>query len=317
MNRDIINCTALILTTGLSLVLSILLFTSVSENRLSWLLLMGIAVALELGKLISINDRSKLLAGLLIVVSVFGSAGGLSRAMTVSEQQFSRVDDQRQSLLAEIRQNNQAIDRYLALDQIKADAQPLQKRNAVLRQQLADLPQSEVSELGSLIQILADFLRLTVEWVKASVILLLACLLDALMVNFVRSGLLDRIISPDDGDDPEKNIVNDSTDVNRVVMSKPETMLHKSPSANVESLADSYPAFRRMMLNRKSEGQGVLTQRACVREFGIRERLVRRYFQRLVSENIIFKNKKRQYVFYTETAFLHATRKAAFTYPEN
>ena len=287
MNRDFIEYAGFILTVGLSLVLSVMLFTSVADNRFSWLLLMGIAVALEIGKLLSIHDQSRLLAGLLIAVSVFGSAGGLSRAMAVSEQQFSVIDDQRQSLKAEIRQNNQAIDRYLALDRIKADAQPLQQRNEALRQQLEALPEAKVSELGSLVRLLSDFLALPIEWVRALVILLLACLLDALMIRCVRSGLLDRFDSP--GDDPDGTLVDDSTEVNRVVAPEPETVLHKNSIANVEALADSYPAFRRMMLKRKAEGQGVLSQRACIRELGIRERLVRQYFKKLAQEGVVEK----------------------------
>ena len=301
MSRDSIEYVGFILTTGLSLILSVMLFTSVAGNRLSWLLLMGIAVALELGKLISIHDQFKLLAGLLIAVSVFGSAGGLSRAMTVSEQQFSQVNDQRQSLLAEIQQNNQAIDRYLALDQIKADAQPLQQRNESLRQQLEALPQAEVSELGSLIQLLADFLLLPMDWVRASVVLLLACLLDALMIRFVRSGVMDRRGAS--GDDPDKTLVDDLTDVNRVVEPEPETTRHKSSADNVEALSDSYPAFRRMMMKRQSSGQGVLAQRACIRELGIRERLIRQYFQKLVVEGVLEKQKG-QYVWANQNLFL-------------
>ena len=72
MNRDFIEYAGFILTVGLSLVLSVMLFTSVADNRFSWLLLMGIAVALEIGKLLSIHDQSRLLAGLLIAVSVLG-----------------------------------------------------------------------------------------------------------------------------------------------------------------------------------------------------------------------------------------------------
>ena len=287
MNRDFIEYAGFILIVGLSLVLSVMLFTSVADNRFSWLLLMGIAVALEIGKLLSIHDQSRLLACLLIAVSVFGSAGGLSRAMAVSEQQFSVIDDQRQSLLTEIQQNNQAIDRYLALDRIKADAQPLQQRNALLRQQLKALPEATMSELGSLIRLLSDFLALPLDWVRALVILLLACLLDALMIRCVRSGLLDRCTSP--GDDPDGTLMDDTTKTNRVVEPEPETVIHKNSIANVEALADSYPAFRRMMLKRKAEGQGVLSQRACIRDLGIRERLVRQYFKKLAQEGVVEK----------------------------
>lgn len=288
-NRDSIEYAGFVITLVLSVVLSVLLFTSVAENRLSWILLMGIAIALELGKLVSIHDQSRILAGLLIVVSVFGSAGGLSRAMAVSDQQFSRIDAQRQGLLAEIEQNNQAIDRYLQLDRIQSGAQPLQQRNESLRQQLADLPQPEVSELGSLVQLLADFLSLPVDWVRASVILLLACLLDALMVNFIRSGMFNRINKSEFDDDPDKTVVNDPDLTHTVVDAEPVTSPGNHRADNVEAMADSYPAFRRMMLSKKESGQWVPSQRSCIRDMGIRERLVRQYFQRLVKEGLIEK----------------------------
>ena len=51
-NRDFLLYVGFILTTGLSLMLSILLFTSVADSRLSWMILMGIALALELGKIV-------------------------------------------------------------------------------------------------------------------------------------------------------------------------------------------------------------------------------------------------------------------------
>ncbi|WP_252180239.1 hypothetical protein [Endozoicomonas sp. 4G] len=250
---------------------------------------MGIAVALELGKLVSIHDQSRLLAGLLIVVSVFGSAGGLSRAMAVSDQQFIRIDAQRQGLLAEIEQNNQAIDRYLQLDRIQSGAKPLQQRNESLRQQLAELPRAEVSELGSLIQLLADFLSLPVDWVRASVILLLACLLDALMVNFIRSGMFNRINTPEFDDDPDRATLDDPDLDHTVVGAEPVTTPGNHKPVNVEAMADSYPAFRRMMLSEKELGNQVPSQRSCIRDIGIRERLVRQYFQRLVKEGLVEK----------------------------
>ncbi len=288
-NRDYIEYAGFIITLVLSVVLSVLLFTSVAENRLSWVLLMGIAVALELGKLVSIHDQSRLLAGLLIVVSVFGSAGGLSRAMAVSDQQFIRIDAQRQGLLAEIEQNNQAIDRYLQLDRIQSGAKPLQQRNESLRQQLAELPRAEVSELGSLIQLLADFLSLPVDWVRASVILLLACLLDALMVNFIRSGMFNRINTPEFDDDPDRATLDDPDLDHTVVGAEPVTTPGNHKPVNVEAMADSYPAFRRMMLSEKELGNQVPSQRSCIRDIGIRERLVRQYFQRLVKEGLVEK----------------------------
>ena len=85
MDKDFLQYAGFILTTGLSLVLSVLLFTSVADSRLYWVLLMGIALALELGKIITITHRNWVISGLLVAVSVLGSAGGLNRAVTLAD----------------------------------------------------------------------------------------------------------------------------------------------------------------------------------------------------------------------------------------
>ena len=59
--------------------------------------------------------------------------------------------------------------------------------------------------------------------------------------------------------------------------------------ANVTAMDDSYPSFRRMMLSRRERGEAVLSQRACIRELGMRDRVVRGFFRRLQNEELIDK----------------------------
>jgi len=277
-----------ILTTGLSVVLSVLLFTSVADSRLSWLLFMGIAVALELGKIVTLNDHRPIIAGLLIVVSVLGSAGGLSRALDVSSQDLDQSRQHRQLLVAQIEQNNRAIDRYIELERIRDYALPLQEANVELREQLKALPAVEVPALTSVLALLATLLALPLDWVQALVVLLLAGLLDALMVTFVRSGVLGEG-GHDDGDRWPVPELGESSPVEQ-----PVTREASTTPANVQAMAGSYAAFRRMMLTRRDQGLGVLSQRACIRELKLKDRTVRGFFGRLVSEGVLEK-KKGQY----------------------
>lgn len=275
-----------ILTTGLSVVLSIVLFTSVADSRLSWVLLMAMAVSLELGKIVTLHDHRPIIAGLLIAVSVLGSAGGLSRALDVAGDDLSQAQQHRQLLMAQIEQNHRAIDRYLELDRIREYARPLQQENADLREQLNALPAVEVPALTSVLSLLATLLALPLEWVQAAVVLLLAGLLDALMVTFVRGGVLADPVGGDDDrwpvPEPEETI-----DVEKPVTAPKVSASPKG--ANVQAMAGSYSAFKRLMLSRREEGLPVLSQRACIRELNLRDRTVRGFFGRLVSEGVLVK----------------------------
>ena len=251
-----------ILTTLLSLLLSVLLFTSVADSRLSFLVLASMALALELGKIVTLHRP--VIAGLLIGVSVLGSAGGLSRALDTAGDDLQQVEQQRRLILTEIDQNTRAIDRYLELDLIRRDALPLQERNRELREQLNDLPEVDVPELTSVLSLLSTLLALPLAWVEAAVVVLLAGLLDALMVTFIRGG---------GGHDPD-----------RAPLPAP-----RATPANVEVMDDSYPVFKRQMLSRRDAGEPVLSQRACVREFGYRDRQVRGFFARLQREGLVEK----------------------------
>ena len=278
-----------ILTTGLSVVLSILLFTSVADSRLSWLLLMGIAVALELGKIVTLNDHRPVIAGLLIAVSVLGSAGGLSRALDVTGQGVDQSQQHRQLLVAQIEQNNRAIDRYLELDRITDYALPLQQENEQLREKLQALPVVDVPALTSVLALLATLLALPLDWVQALVVLLLAGLLDALMVTFIRGGVLAEGQDGGDGHDGERWPLPEpeSTDDPETV----ETTTKTATPANVQAMADSYAAFRRLMLVRRDSGQPVLSQRACIRQLNLKDRQVRGFFGRLVAEGVLEKRR--------------------------
>lgn len=253
------------ITAGLSAILSILLLTSVASSAFSWLILATMAVVFEVGKWCSLNDGRRTIAALLITVSVLGSAGGLHRALTINLDTADQLVQQRELLDTEIQQNNQAIQTYLQMDRIKNHAQPLQQRNRELRDQLASLPQPKVSELASVLSLLANVLNVQTDVVTGVVILLLAGLLDTLGVLFmVRPDVDDTVVA--DIPDPSP----------------------KKPK-NLETLAHSYPAFKKLQLARRDAGEAVLSQRACIRE-GYRDKQVRSYFQKLVKEGIISKD---------------------------
>ena len=316
LNRDFLLYVGFILTTGLSLMLSILLFTSVADSRLSWVILMGIALSLELGKIVTINDHKRIIAGLLIGVSILGSAGGLNRALTIADDSLSLHSEERAGLQAQIdqthrmmtqnndtiAQNNQAIERYIGLDRIRSDARPLQAENRQLQQeqshlqgQLANLQasmnsmeQADLPELTAVLALLATLLALPLEWVQAAVILLLACLLDALTVSFIRDGALEHLATEDNSPDPETKLP--IPEEKGEILNETPVNVNVSDSANVTAMDNSYPAFKRMMLARRDNGKGILSQRACIRELKLKDRQVRGFFMKLQKEGVIEKN---------------------------
>lgn len=255
--------TGFYITAGLSAILSILLLTSVASNWFSWLLLAVMALVFEVGKWCSIHDQRRWIASLLIAVSVLGSAGGLHRALTINMDNTDHIAHLRELVSEEIEQNNQAIQTYLALQRIRNDVQPLQQRNAVLRDQLANLPQSKVSELAAVLSLLANVLNVQSDVVTGVVILLLAGLLDTLGVLFMQRPVNDNIDVPDELPAPK--------------------------AKNLETLSHSYPSFKKMQLARRDNGDEVLSQRACIRD-GYKDKQVRGYFQRLVDDGLITKN---------------------------
>ena len=308
MNRDFLQYVGFILTTGLSLVLSVLLFTSVADSRLYWLLLMGIAVALELGKIITVNDHGRMnrvISALLISVSVMGSAGGLNRAVSLVDNSQADVRIERQVLqaqvgqtLAAIEQNNESIAFYRARNEVRGMVLPLQEENRQLQQELnerqselASVAPVAVPELVAVLQLLATLLAMELAWVRAFVILLLAGLLDALTVSFIRCGVLERltvVVEDDFQPDPQDKMPLPVVEVEPEPVATPVAPAAATP-ANVTAMDDSYPSFRRMMLARRERGEPVLSQRACIRETGQKERVIRRYYAQLQSEGVIEK----------------------------
>ena len=296
--------------------LSILLFTSVADSRPSWGILMGIALALELGKVVTINDHKRSIAWLLIGVSVLGSAGGLNRALSLADDGLLQQQQQREGLRMQVdltrqamqqnqqalAQNNASIGEYIQLKQIRNDARPLQAENRELQKaqtqlqadlmslqtKLNDTPQPDLPELLAVLSLLATALALPLEWVQAAVILLLACLLDALTVSFIRDGILERLVT-EEGSSPEPGDRQPLPEEEGTDNVKPETATTAADTANVTAMDNSYPAFRRMMLARRGHGEGVLSQRAYIRETGFRDRQVRKYYGQLQDEGVIEK----------------------------
>ena len=268
VSYSVVQFFGFLITAGLSAVLSVLLLTSVANNWFSWLLLAAMALVFEVGKWCSIHDQRRWIASLLIAVSVLGSAGGLHRALTINLDNADHIAQVRKLVSEEIEQNNQAIATYLTLDRIRNHAQPLQQRNAELREQLTSLPQPEVSELSAVLSLLANVLNVHSDVVTGVVILLLAGLLDTLGVLFMTR--------------PVNDIDGDIDAVATTASTKPKVK-------NLETLSYSYPSFKKMQLARRDNGEEVLSQRACIRE-GYRDKQVRGYFQRLVNDGLITKN---------------------------
>lgn len=264
VSYSIVQFFGFLITAALSAVLSVLLLTSVASNWFSWLLLAAMALVFEVGKWCSIHDQRRWIASLLIAVSVLGSAGGLHRALTINLDNADHIAQVRKLVTEEIKQNNQAIKTYLALQRIRNDVQPLQQRNAELRDQLANLPQLEVSELAAVLSLLANVLNVQSDVMTGVVILLLSGLLDTLGVLFMTRH------------------VNDIDAVATTASTKPKVK-------NLETLSYSYPSFKKMQLARRDNGEEVLSQRACIRD-GYKDKQVRGYFQRLVDDNLITKN---------------------------
>lgn len=263
VSYSIVQFFGFLITAALSAVLSVLLLTSVASNWFSWLLLAAMALVFELGKWCSVYDQRRWIAGLLIAVSVLGSAGGLHRALTINLDNADHIAQVRKLVSEEIEQNNQAIQTYLALQRIRNDVRPLQQRNAELRKQLTSLPQPKVSELAAVLSLLANVLNAHSDVVTGVVILLLAGLLDTLGVLFMHR--------------PVNGI-----DTDAAVTTTPK-------AKNLETLSHSYPSFKKMQLARRDNGDEVLSQRACIRD-GYKDKQVRGYFQRLVDDGLITKN---------------------------
>ena len=266
VSYSVVQFFGFLITAGLSAVLSVLLLTSVADSWFSWSILAAMALVFELGKWCSLHDHRRWIAALLIAVSVLGSAGGLHRALTINLDNAKHIAQVRKLVSEEIEQNNQAIQTYLALQRIRNDVQPLQQRNAELREQLTSLPQPEVSELSAVLSLLANVLNVQSDVVTGVVILLLAGLLDTLGVLFMQR--------------PVNDI--DDVDTDAAVTTTPK-------AKNLETLSYSYPSFKKMQLARRDNGEEVLSQRACIRD-GYKDKQVRGYFQRLVNDGLITKN---------------------------
>lgn len=201
------------LSVTLSVALSVLLFWSISENIFYGVLFAGIALVLELCKFMALPEiayrkqrkdwMGTLSATLLFLVlasaSILGSIGGLQSdthrvEAGIAQQQQKRVamEEERRLLLDEVAENQQAIDKYIALSMIKNFAQPLQEKNRLLRQQAADV-QAQINELSithetamtALLGAIATALGKDKAVVQVYVFVLLAALLDLVAGFFI------------------------------------------------------------------------------------------------------------------------------------
>lgn len=201
------------LSVSLSIALSVLLFWTISENLYYSVLFAGIAVVLELAKFMALPEIARrkqrqdwvgmLSTGLLFLIlasaSILGSIGGLQsdtqRVQASIMQQTQKREaliEQRQLLLNEIAENQQAIDRYIALNRIKHYAQPLQAKNQTLREQVTVL-QHQIDAVGvahetamtALLGAIATALDEDKATVQVYVFILLAVLLDLVASFFI------------------------------------------------------------------------------------------------------------------------------------
>lgn len=196
----------LLLSTSISLTLSIDLFASAGTTDTYQYLYGGIALVLELMKLSLVpeivkryrdRDDSSMLAcvglfAVLAVVSVMGSVGALQRDNQTFESNRVQAVENREadqmllsSVLAEIQQNNEAIDYYQGEERIRNYAEPLKLRNAelrseatVIRDRLNQLEQPEQTTMIALAGTIATVFGFSQDSAQAITIILAAVLLE-------------------------------------------------------------------------------------------------------------------------------------------
>ncbi|RDH41244.1 hypothetical protein [Zooshikella ganghwensis] len=201
------------LSVTLSVALSVLLFASISENYYYSLMFAGLAITFELAKFVALPEIARrkhrkdwagvmgatLLFVTLAAASILGSIGGLQSdtqriqaSITKAEQQRAALIEERQLLLAEVAENQKAIDKYIALNRIKNYAQPLQQRNETLRVKAATI-QDKISTLDvaqetpmtALLGAIATAVGEDKAVVQVYVFILLAVLLDLVASFFI------------------------------------------------------------------------------------------------------------------------------------
>lgn len=205
------------LTCTISIVLSVLLFWSISESFYFSCLFAALAISFELAKFMALaeighrwrceNKLGSLTATLLFLVlagtSILGSIGGLNSDTEAAKARLAEIEQQRsglqlqiKSLQSQIEQNNKAIERYIELNRIKNYAQPLQTENQKLREeisglqkQLNTLPEERETSMLAMLHALATAFKVDVEKVQAWSFIVLSVLLDVVAgfcINLVR-----------------------------------------------------------------------------------------------------------------------------------
>ena len=294
-----VSATALAVTAAISLALSAALLVSLADSVAAWWLLAGIALVMEAGKLLALVTRTRLarlLAALLVCVSVAGSVGGLARAIgesgTGRSQALSEIrsiDRQLAAIESAMGTNTAAIDRYIAMDRIAANARPLMADNDALRTQLAGLSAQRAAvhvpgatAMSALLSSLSTVTGLSTDAVVLTVTLPLALLLDLLALFFLQ------VLREGAGQPPVHRSVPSGVAESAVVTNNGEPANNARTGHNIVTLSHSYGAFKQAIL----KGELPLSQRGCIRE-GWPERKVRAWFKRLETERLLCKEKKR------------------------
>ncbi|WP_413111762.1 Preprotein translocase subunit SecY [Thaumasiovibrio sp. DFM-14] len=196
-----------------SIIFSLLLFLSLDDNLSMKVLFGSLAVIFELGKFFAWYEYGERRAhgnmagsmvalsfyAVLAIISIGGSIGGINSATntiaqyaTTEENRFTSFDRQIDALEAQIALNNQAAERYIALDRLTTGLARIQKENSELQQEILaiatqrdTLPIRRQESVLGLIDGLANSLNLSFSAAKLGLVIFLSVLLDLFAAFFV------------------------------------------------------------------------------------------------------------------------------------
>ena len=311
---------------GLSIIinaiLTIALITSIATGVGAVALAVGVALLLELGKWCAIVDRSRLIAAVLVALSIGANWGALQTGVNGIRQdqqaaglQLSAINGQLAALRAEMDQNNQAINAYIAMDRIKSGAAPIQERNRQLQSdvnrlvaQRDRLPASQPAELVALIDAMATMIGASVARVESVALFLFAALFDALGAYFlVRCQALRKKYVSDKTNHNTDSVAHatDAQPDNRQAQLSQDCNTTE-PTVVADSAAE--PAVNIIQLNEGDNQYGQLknaivagvlppSQRAVLAhpDYPVGSDRVRRWFRRLERDGVIIKHRSNAY----------------------
>ena len=305
---------------GLSIIinaiLTIALITSIATGAGAVALAVGVALLLELGKWCAIVDRSRLIGAVLVALSIGANWGALQTGVNGIRQdqqaaglQLSAINEQLDALRAEMDQNNQAINAYIAMDRIKSGAAPIQERNRELQSdvnrlvaQRDRLPVSQPAELVALIDAMATMIGASVARVESVALFLFAALFDALGAYFLircqtlRKKYVSEKIVHNSGSTGATDSATDTQPDSRQAQPNQDCNTTTEPAVNIIQLSEGDNQYGQL---KNAIVAGVLppSQRAVLAhpDYPVGSDRVRRWFRRLERDGVIVKHRSNAY----------------------